>query len=1165
MKSFSLIKTYPHLTTNAKLVIDGDTMSLSSFGDISEVGQDRYQRYSFNKNSDWTILLSKFWNGTDTEVSFGLPDIDVKYSNDYNQFPDDSYVCGPKRLNTTLWDKDWEYLTSLYIGDTLPEGFIVFRTPNLYWNNWRKESDDWSVVSYWNIKDTNFGKWLNNNFFDDEKPDYPIDINWNESTVFKGVDIENGGWGEKEINLNNELTNELGYAELEMILSNSFKNLNIAHPNIINISYTFNDDIKSKDDTEYWKWGSYIGFYIDNLEAVSKYFINIDFELKSNIKVNENNEIVDLNDDYVYPFLKTFNSNTEYWIEYNGNKWEVKKELLDNDNNEEVLIGKTRIDKKYKWTIIAPESLEGKISDFNKSIISIINNEITFSSLPTIEHDILILKIGDNYEKVYKKNGKWYINSDKLWWTDNIFIKYQLNGDTTTYENPQVSLFGVKFTELRNLDTKLLDNQITHWEYEEESSLPTNTNLAYYHGKTWDIYIWENEEQPIPVSSEYMASDELWQTKNKDLMPWVKPITKWSKWAFYGSLGSNDYPVKFNNNYRSGVNNGQPQITSNPELESRSLDWFYTLDIENDYEWKSLHLDNAIWDTRFYFTQSQYFDDSLSRTTFNGEKRVTQKWSTIIHDDTDQTLFRGAFVKFWNCEKVDIDDNGDISLIDKSSLDEFKNYKFSVIASPLSYNPKNNFSQPQTDMSWKQIDIWQLGKTYQVGDRVRWGMRIWSCISSGSTNNPVDNPANMISWEEVTDTITYSTNSTRDWIWWNEQWWYNAGGSIDIWNPNIKTYQLGDKVIYENKVYEWKLSNSDNNLWGWPTNSRYWKEVQSTDLKWKKIEVWNKQKNYLVNAYVLYKGSVYKYTSLDEAKNKVPNLESDWEFIYKIEPDTTTSYQTNDLMFWNDMLWWCDYSNGVSKLNTGINLYINKKCKSILLHLYSNDGLLYEEERTDMYNVGYNAWTLGAIKNNFNNYINPFFNKRNVYVINEDGTERYSENDNIQDLPYWITIEDATPLNVLKGVKDIKYYNDSNITPKFSLNSNVLNDSNFDFWDRRFSRTEIVKKANPKLIDSDWGLKNEVYNKLLRFPGPHDVITYVIPMFNTTNRKWDLELKDWGKWKERIGLKSPNDILKSENMDYIPQHLLIDEWGGFIQDHDIYTNILDKFYYKFKR
>ena len=185
------------------------------------------------------------------------------------------------------------------------------------------------------------------------------------------------------------------------------------------------------------------------------------------------------------------------------------------------------------------------------------------------------------------------------------------------------------------------------------------------------------------------------------------------------------------------------------------------------------------------------------------------------------------------------------------------------------------------------------------------------------------------------------------------------------------------------------------------TYSLYWEQFESS-TNWTIVELWKSTYIYdTTNSnwngvtyqghYVIYEDVVYG-TTASAAPNPgtIPPQDPAWFRIYSMSPNTTYNYGTssvtllsannNNIIQMNNRLYWCydvanySFGNVNRTLEDGINIYINKKYKNLLVNIYVNDNTLdklSDVDRDDLYSDIYSKLTA----HNFMNAINDLDNK----------------------------------------------------------------------------------------------------------------------------------------------------------------------------------------------
>jgi hypothetical protein len=205
----------------------------------------------------------------------------------------------------------------------------------------------------------------------------------------------------------------------------------------------------------------------------------------------------------------------------------------------------------------------------------------------------------------------------------------------------------------------------------------------------------------IPVSSEYIASDELWEIRNNNLTKiWAKNQSI-CKWGFINSVGLHDYPYRLNYSFDiGGTFNREPNIFSGQDTPIRKhfdLDYFYRFGIANptDYEFYSLHLKGDTLDQvngfnvdKYVSSEFDYFEYLFKsdQETSKGIK-LTNKYSKFLSENEFgdvYTLFRGVKYKLSDVQEIIKTVQGNDVVIDNiltKNNNKYDDYSFSVVFS----------------------------------------------------------------------------------------------------------------------------------------------------------------------------------------------------------------------------------------------------------------------------------------------------------------------------------------------------------------------------------------------------------------------------------------------------------------------------------------------------
>ncbi len=200
----------------------------------------------------------------------------------------------------------------------------------------------------------------------------------------------------------------------------------------------------------------------------------------------------------------------------------------------------------------------------------------------------------------------------------------------------------------------------------------------------------------IPVSSEYISSDELWEIRNNNLTNIWDKNQSIVKWASLNSIGSHDQPYRLNYSLDFGIYNNQPNPKTNRnfvERNQQNLDYFYRFNLidKQQYQYYTLHLNNDYFDIDTYLSSGyDYFESILKSDQLTSDDLdLTNKFSIFINNNEysdSETIFRGvkylvSDVKEVVFDSVELEKNGTLLIDDiiTTANKKYKDYKFSII------------------------------------------------------------------------------------------------------------------------------------------------------------------------------------------------------------------------------------------------------------------------------------------------------------------------------------------------------------------------------------------------------------------------------------------------------------------------------------------------------
>lgn len=297
--SYMLLRTNPSLTTNVKLMYNGEKLSLESFDVTGHLSDKKYKDYSVNKNSTYNIDVYNFYHQQAAELPKGLiykPYKSTRESNFVNDFSmqyETVYWQGCEAIKSKLYDETIGVFAPLYLKSKLPNYFVIFKTDGpsnvnaniisdsdtQYINNYQLDINELfkkSVIvkSFDLSTKSNIGLYLHNYITQPTFRFNPLYVNMSTSQFnFYGIDYKSGILTNRIENFSNTLNKN----DLTMLIHDEYITLgwyrnNLIYPNIINLEFIFNDD-----ELQDYKFARYWGLYCNDIEYLETYLKQYEF------------------------------------------------------------------------------------------------------------------------------------------------------------------------------------------------------------------------------------------------------------------------------------------------------------------------------------------------------------------------------------------------------------------------------------------------------------------------------------------------------------------------------------------------------------------------------------------------------------------------------------------------------------------------------------------------------------------------------------------------------------------------------------------------------------------------------------------------------------------------------------------------------------------------
>jgi hypothetical protein len=814
------------LTTNIKIMVDSSyNLSLSSIESKDELSNSKFKKVNFVKKNYYDELITYFYDGLPPDTAFYIKyenDVD-SMSNDYSAQYDEIYQYGARNItNNKNYKEEFEYFAPLYISpNNLPKSFIIFRVDGAGIDTITKDNfknnilNKFKTVKVFDLtRNTGIGEWLDFNFNKNSFfPLTPFEMSFQnlEFSKWNGIDYETGGYTSKSQFLESVYEEEKEIYEFEKFVFDGYQNNKLVFPNILNMSFLFDDTPANSDTLRKWSINRYYGFYVEDMIKVKSISPYITPFIKSNVIIQEGNILYSPTGD---PFVEGFLDHKVYYVEYDGEYYKVEKFQTVTPNVLQSVQSGNVITQQYtnkvtdKYRIISDIDLTGKQSMLNKGFGTIASDDSPYPNrLLNYDNtnylfdewdssDVWLIEIDGMYHNLVRETGpelvngirtnttKIKINSDYSFKINQNDYTYWINKSDPRYTKnvsfvvdkdnapKKFNIYKLKFTDIKDFDDKIIDTEYSKYEYENKFTLTDTDETKMYltnldsktFPKNYDDFTYNSEVVNIPVSSEYTANYETFKIDRGSLSEiWRKNAT-YCRWGFQNSLSANDVPYLLNNSltFEDYNRTANPFDPDTKRIE-RNLDYFYTINSStSSYIHHTLHVEKQTIsgiDNTFKFELNKY----LNLATYSvGTGSATYSFDYFSYFFERNANFDNFKVNK-NVKKYSLFNTGNNSI---PNISLFKGIKF------LIYNV-DDIKKDETGA----IGVLNL-KTSNEFDGYKFSILLsdndWSVVNSPSVNN--------------VGVLTQSQNSMNWTI-------------FDDWKMD-KSYKLNDIVVKDDILYQ---------------------------------------------------------------------------------------------------------------------------------------------------------------------------------------------------------------------------------------------------------------------------------------------------------------------------------------------------------------------------
>ena len=322
--SFQILRTNPRLTTNTKLMYDGENLYMDSYQATPLLSTLEYKHHRVWKTGLFNRDLRNFLLGTNTaayEVGQNVSDT-IVLNNFDNQF-ENMYWCGVESINSSVYPQEMGCIAPLYLRKKRPNYFVIFKIDNPSNTNLVGSTDlkydfyydvlkKMKIVKTFDLREgTPIGNYIKRYV---EQRDFHYDqsiyVNFSSDEIYYyGIDKKSGVLTQKVENFKTQLLeNDNTIMKQDDWITGGFERNGLVFPYIMNIEFLF-DDIT----TEEYKFARYFGMYCNDIDLYDLNIVDGSYSKETGAttlttRVNSIDDIIELKDDGFY-YIKDKNKN----------------------------------------------------------------------------------------------------------------------------------------------------------------------------------------------------------------------------------------------------------------------------------------------------------------------------------------------------------------------------------------------------------------------------------------------------------------------------------------------------------------------------------------------------------------------------------------------------------------------------------------------------------------------------------------------------------------------------------------------------------------------------------------------------------------------------------------------------------------------------------------
>ena len=342
-----LVRANPKLSTNVKLMTDGNFVMLESFDACKEISISKFKNFKTYSKTIYNNDVCKFWKKLDKTFAYSIlqehDDISIKtsYDKQYETF----YWSGCEYIDSLQYDQAYGILAPIWLDDKIPDRFVIFKVKEPSYHKYKDNSENTEetdnstkeldfkkdilnkceIVKTFDLTEsTNLGRYIRRYYNQPGFPESPLTV-FDDGISFNGISISTGEFTSIKEHCSERMwRHDETVLEFDEYITSGFERNGIIVANILNIEFLFDDE--TAEEYEYSRYfGLYCDLAVDDEITISKdglYGLDNDYKFRiSDFDIYHTQKFITNNNDGVsIPYVvDNFTNNQTHPIAKNFN------------------------------------------------------------------------------------------------------------------------------------------------------------------------------------------------------------------------------------------------------------------------------------------------------------------------------------------------------------------------------------------------------------------------------------------------------------------------------------------------------------------------------------------------------------------------------------------------------------------------------------------------------------------------------------------------------------------------------------------------------------------------------------------------------------------------------------------------------------------------------